>query len=901
MNQSTSGPGGSSSARRQFGFIFVCLLVLLGFFFRDGLPYGRTVFANDGPLGLISAKWSNCGAQAFLGCWQDLNWLGGVYPSASPTITVGLSLAAGALLWSKTYAPFVLLFLGLSAWICFRQWKFSPLACVLGGLAATLNSAFFSAACWGVGSQELSYGLDFLALAALADQTSPRRWLRVILAGFAIGMSVMEAFDIGAIFSLVIAAYVLFQALAGEGTASERLARSAGRLALVAAFAAFIATSSVSTLVGTQIKGIAGAQQDQKTKWEHWDWATQWSFPKREMLSLFVPGLFGFRMDTPQGLPAALQERYQGGSYWGAAGRDPAWDRYFASGKEGPPPAGFIRYGGGGAYAGVLVVLLALWTVLQAFRKEHSVFSLAERKFIWFWSGVALISVLLCFGRFAPFYQLFYALPYASTIRNPAKFIAVVEWILVILFAYGVNGLSRKCLDAPGAVLRDLPSQLRAWWAKTSTFDKIWVRGSAVALATSLLAWMIYSASRERLAAYLQEVRFDSGMAAEIAGFSIRQAGLFVLLLTITLGLMALVLSGYFGGRRARLGGVLLGLLLVADLGWSNFPWVITYDYQQKYQSNPVVEMLRQQSYEHRVAILPFRAPEQLALLDQMYRIEWAQHHFMYYNIQSLDVVQMPRAPVDYIAFESALAFDNTTNTLNRVTRRWELTNTRYLLGAAGFQGLLNQQIDPIQRRFQVATRFDIIPRPGVQNPTSLAELTAVIKPNGQYAVFEFAGALPRAKLYADWQVSTNDSVTLTNLANAEFNPVQTVLVAEPLPAPGPGSVTNQNVGTVEFADYAPKRIALQAQVGCPAVLLLNDRFDPNWKVTVDGKPDKLLRCNYIMRGVYLPPGKHTVEFRFEPPIGALYVSLVAVALGLGLCGLLALYPGKQQVDSSPG
>jgi hypothetical protein len=29
-------------------------------------------------------------------------------------------------------------------------------------------------------------------------------------------------------------------------------------------------------------------------------------------------------------------------------------------------------------------------------------------------------------------------------------------------------------------------------------------------------------------------------------------------------------------------------------------------------------------------------------------------------------------------------------------------------------------------------------------------------------------------------------------------------------------------------------------------VLLLNDRFDPNWNVRVDGKLERLLRCNYI-------------------------------------------------------
>ncbi len=468
-------------------------------------------------------------------------------------------------------------------------------------------------------------------------------------------------------------------------------------------------------------------------------------------------------MDTPIGLPQGLQDSYKGGNYWGACGRDPAWDRYFASGKEGEPPQGFIRYGGGGLYTGVLVVLIALWAAFQGLRKENSAFSLAERKFIRFWIGVALICVLIGFGRFAPFYQLFYALPFASTMRNPSKFFHVVEWILVILFAYGVHGMSRKCLDAPGAVLRDLPSQLRTWWAKAATFDKNWVRGSAIALAASLVAWLIYSSSRERLVAYLQEVHFDAAMASAIAGFSIRQAGWFILFLTLALGLVALILSGYFGGRRARLGGILLGLLLVADLGWANVPWVITWNWEQKYATNPVIELLRQKPYEQRAAVLPFNAPSQFALFNQLYDVEWKQQLFQYYNIQSLDIVMMPRAPVEYVAFETALFFDRTTNTLHRVTRRWQLTNTRYLLGAAGFLDVLNQQIDPVQHRFRIAARFDIAPKPGLpKEPTGLDELTAVIKPDGPYALFDFTGALPRAKLYANWQVSTNDQVTLT-------------------------------------------------------------------------------------------------------------------------------------------
>ena len=75
----------------------------------------------------------------------------------------------------------------------------------------------------------------------------------------------------------------------------------------------------------------------------------------------------------------------------------------------------------------------------------------------------------------------------------------------------------------------------------------------------------------------------------------------------------------------------------------------------------------------------------------------------------------------------------------------------------------------------------------------------------------------------------------------------------------------------------------------------------PNWKVSVDGKPETLLRCNYLMRGVQVPPGEHVIEFRFDPPINTLYVSLAAVALGLGLCGFLAFYPWKQPAAGVQG
>lgn len=886
-------PSPHRTESRQLAFMGLALLLLLGGLFWKAFLPGYTVFSNDGPLGAIS---SECGKlpEGFFGFWQDLNWLGGSGPSAAPDVTQFLALICSKLLFSKLFAPFACFSLGLSAWFCFRQWKLSPLACLLGGLAAALNSDFLSTATWGVAQQPIAFGFDFLALAALADRSSPRRWLRTALAGFAVGMTVMEAFDIGALFSVVIAAYILVEALVGEGALARRLADGFGRLALVVVCSALISITSLTSLIETQIKGVAGMGQDAASKAQRWGEATQWSLPKEETFAIAVPGLFGFGMYTPKDV-VAFADHFRDGAYWGMVGSNPAWDRWFASGEKGPPPPrGTARFNGGGIYAGVLVLLVAVWSTLQSLQRQNSVFSFRERKVLWFWLTVGVVSLLLSYGRFAPFYQFLYALPNASTFRNPAKFIHVVEWVLLIIFAHGLNGLSRRYLDAPQTIGRTKAGQMTGWWARTDAFDRRWIRGSGVALAVSLVAWFVYAHAREHVARYIELVGFGPAQAGPMAESSSRQVGYAILFLTLGLLAFILVLSGYFRGPRARIGARLLGLLVVVDLCASDLPYIVVWDYPQKYASNPIIDQLREprtHPYEQRVAILPFTdldpQDDLNANFRSLYDVEWKQHHWQLYNIQSLDVVMNPRASEAYAAFEVAMA-PNQPSTAFRTVRHWQLTNTRYLLGMAAYAEILNQQFDPVRRRFHIVTRFAINNKPGVAVATKLEELTAVPDTNGPLALIEYAGALPRAKLYTHWQVSTNDQQTLQQLASIEFDPEQTVLVDEPFTPTCPALNTNLP-GTVSFLHYAPKHIQLKATAAAPSVLLLNDKHDPNWKVLVDGQPATLLRCNFLMRGVQVPAGEHTVQFDFAPPVWPFFVSLVVVLAALGLLGFVAL------------
>jgi len=532
----------------------------------------------------------------------------------------------------------------------------------------------------------------------------------------------------------------------------------------------------------------------------------------------------------------------------------------------------------------VLVVLVGAWPLAKSCRRRGGAFSDPERRMIWFWAGAGLVSLLLAWGRHGVFYHLIYALPYFSTIRNPIKYMHPFHLAVLILFGCGLQGLSRLYLENAAGKVSSLRDQMRQWWKGLKGFDKRWVYGCLGFVAASGVAWLAYTTDRASLVAHLTKVGFDPGLAQETAVFSSREVGLYVLFLVASVGALLLVLSGGLAGNRARWAPVIFGTVLVIDLARANAPWIIYYDYREKYASNPIIDILRDKPYSHRSMLLPLQGGGQWQYFQQLFQVEWLQHHYQFYNIQSLNVAQEPRMAEDKAAYMRAVA----TNVL----RYWQLTNTRFLYGTRDAADLLNQQFDPVQRRFRTHTLFELYP---IQGTTTIGVRTNT---TGPLALIEFMGALPRAQLYSRWQVSTNATVTLAKLADPTMDPEQTVLVAEE-PGPAGAGGAGAEAGTVEWLSYAPKTIVQRTASKAPAVLLLNDRFDPGWKVWVDGKPAPVLRANFLVRGVYVPAGEHTVRWHFEPKLTGFYVTLGSVVAGVLLCGFLALYGRRKERRTS--
>ena len=80
-----------------------------------------------------------------------------------------------------------------------------------------------------------------------------------------------------------------------------------------------------------------------------------------------------------------------------------------------------------------------------------------------------------------------------------------------------------------------------------------------------------------------------------------------------------------------------------------------------------------------------------------------------------------------------------------------------------------------------------------------------------------------------------------------------------------------------------PRKDQTKARVG-DTITLLNSK----WRVSVDGRPEKVLRCDFLLRGVFLSRGKHRIVFLFYNRSPTLYVSLGSELLGL-LLGVSAV------------
>ncbi len=148
--------------------------------------------------------------------------------------------------------------------------------------------------------------------------------------------------------------------------------------------------------------------------------------------------------------------------------------------------------------------------------------------------------------------------------------------------------------------------------------------------------------------------------------------------------------------------------------------------------------------------------------------------------------------------------------------------------------------------------------------------------PERSFASFE--GGLPRFRLVAEAVRSEAPWAGLDEVDLARIATVRETVALDPGPS-----------GEVTVLEDRPGEMRLRTAADGRRLLVVSERWDPGWRVEVDGRPTRVLAAYGEWLACEVPPGEHEVHLVFDPrslrdgrlaTLAGLFLALVALARG---------------------
>lgn len=755
------------------------------------------------------------------------------------------------------------LFAALSLAACYRflrELEFRRGVALLGGVLYAWQGDLLSNILAGHFPRPIIWFLFAVAAFFALRSVKIGSWFYAACCAVATGMMVSLLPDLGGLCSLVIGGLYLVEAWRRRKSLGA-VGKIAAQLMLVGALAVAVAMAGIfSTLSWTTINASPAGVETPK---QQYDWATQWSYTPEDIINYAVPGFMGWYNGNDSG------------PYWGRIGRSAGWGeahegmRNFCLAIFTLGTVGFIL-----AVGGALLVC-------QRRRQEGKLELLNEAMISHgrFSVAVAITGWLLALGKYAPFFWFFYQLPFMSSWRNPVKFLAPISLVLVILAACSAERLSRLLDNESG--WETIKKRIGSW---LMILLAVLLSALILSFPALLPGWV-----------GLEKQDYNPN---DITGIfsALRKALFFASLIVGTLTYAWWVLREPESKRhyefvnplihrvwqrllaRENLGRswlAVLAALNIAQMLWVQSHFVQLYSLQSYYQMTPMLEKLVPRPEPFRISI--FNGDP---LLRQLLTTV-----FPYFGVECADIPAYSRMPDDYKTFFAAMEKNQ--------ARKLQLSGVKYYVVPMNMLSGLQQ--DPT---------FG----PLIKNYIVYATLPVAGAPS--YALIELKDYLPKVLLVPSVEVQPDEATLLKRLADPSWDPFDRVLILKKDVAttaavnnPTPADMKKLDVSS-RLVHYGDRRIEVETSLPRPAFLLVDDRFDANWKATVNGKPTTIFPANYILRGLTLPAGKSTVVMTYNAPMGIYNAQLIVLALfalwaiGWLVCrGLRPRTPAKAQRD----
>jgi lipoprotein-anchoring transpeptidase ErfK/SrfK len=121
----------------------------------------------------------------------------------------------------------------------------------------------------------------------------------------------------------------------------------------------------------------------------------------------------------------------------------------------------------------------------------------------------------------------------------------------------------------------------------------------------------------------------------------------------------------------------------------------------------------------------------------------------------------------------------------------------------------------------------------------------------------------PRAYAVKHAVVASKTEI-LRHLKEQDFNDLDTAYVEEALPVMPD---TNTAATQVKIVEKQNERQVYSVNAGGNNLVFFSEVYYPvSWKAYIDGKETPIIKTNFAFRGLVVPRGQHTVEFKYESP-----------------------------------
>ncbi|NJO70362.1 MAG: YfhO family protein [Bacteroidetes bacterium] len=131
------------------------------------------------------------------------------------------------------------------------------------------------------------------------------------------------------------------------------------------------------------------------------------------------------------------------------------------------------------------------------------------------------------------------------------------------------------------------------------------------------------------------------------------------------------------------------------------------------------------------------------------------------------------------------------------------------------------------------------------------------------------------------------------------INPKTTAVIKKMYQKDVPESLNSDTTATIKLVKYRPNHLIYETDGSGNRLAIFSEiYYKDGWNAYIDGELSSYLPADYILRGMIIPAGKHTIEFRFEPgtyKTGRKISMASSAVLALFVIGIL-LFEGRKRL-----